>query len=316
MEVENTLAKRIDTAGSNAAYDNNCKRLLANKQILARILKTCVAEFRDCSIKDIEEKYIEGTPQISEVAVHQDESGEFIQGVNTEDASMMEGTVTHDICFWAISPRDGKMIRLLINVESQNDYYPGYPIVKRGIYYCSRMISRQYGTEFTDSHYEKIKKVYSIWVCTNPPKYRRNTITAYSMNEQNIVGNVADQREDYDLLTVLTVCLGGSADKNYEGLLKMLDVLLSRQIDSEKKKKILQSEFDISMTKNMESEAMEMCNLSQGIVDETAIEHIMNLMDSLDLSEEESMNALKIPKERQKVYHIEIQEKRQLQGQT
>ena len=43
-------------------------------------------EFRDCSIKDIEEKYIEGTPQISAVAVHPDESGEFIEGTNTEDA--------------------------------------------------------------------------------------------------------------------------------------------------------------------------------------------------------------------------------------
>lgn len=73
METENALAKRIDAAGQNASYDNYCKRLLANKQILAWILKTCVAEFRDCSIKNIAEKYIEGTPQVSKVAVQQDD---------------------------------------------------------------------------------------------------------------------------------------------------------------------------------------------------------------------------------------------------
>lgn len=58
MEVENTLAKKIDVAGQKASYDSNCKILLANKQILAWILKTCVTEFKDCSIKDIEEKDI------------------------------------------------------------------------------------------------------------------------------------------------------------------------------------------------------------------------------------------------------------------
>ncbi len=58
------------------------------------------------------------------------------------------------------------MIRLIINIEAQNDFYPGYPLIKRGIYYCSRMISAQYGTEFKNSHYENIKKVYSIWTQT------------------------------------------------------------------------------------------------------------------------------------------------------
>ena len=58
-------------------------------------------------------------------------------------------------------------------MEAQNQFYPGYPLIKRGIYYCCRMVSSQYGTVFTSSHYEKIKKVYSIWICTNPPEYRK-----------------------------------------------------------------------------------------------------------------------------------------------
>ena len=88
MEVENTLAKKIDTAGQNASYDAYCRNLLVNRQILARILKTCVKEFHDCPIKDIEEKYIEGTPKVHEVAVHRDESVEFIDGIGKEDVGM------------------------------------------------------------------------------------------------------------------------------------------------------------------------------------------------------------------------------------
>lgn len=63
------------------------------------------------------------------------------------------------------------------------------------------------------------------------------------------------------------------------------------------------------MTKTMEREAMEMCNLSQGIVDRTIIKSIMNLMDSLGLSEEECMNALKVPEEHRELYHMMLQEK-------
>ena len=50
--------------------DAACKRLLANKSILAWILKDCVEEYRNCDIRDIVEKYIESEPQIAEVAVN------------------------------------------------------------------------------------------------------------------------------------------------------------------------------------------------------------------------------------------------------
>ena len=63
------------------------------------------------------------------------------------------------------------------------------------------------------------------------------------------------------------------------------------------------------MTKTMEREAIQMCNLSQGIVDKTIIRAIMNLMDSLGLSEEECMDALKVPDEYRKMYHMMLQEK-------
>lgn len=144
------------------------------------------------------QKYIEGVPQIAEEAVNPDEeiydSGEQIRGVKNEDSTIQEGTITYDIRFLAIVPGTGETIRLMINVEAQNDFYPGYPIIKRALYYCSRMISSQYGSEFTETHYENIKKVYSIWICSNPPKKRENTITRYFIQEEDLVGKVSERK--------------------------------------------------------------------------------------------------------------------------
>lgn len=104
MEYKNTIARDISGAGDNAALDASCKRLLANKAILAWILKDCVAEYRDCSVNDIADQYIEGEPQIAEVAVNTDETNStLIHGISNEDSTMTEGTVTYDIRFMAVA---------------------------------------------------------------------------------------------------------------------------------------------------------------------------------------------------------------------
>lgn len=319
MKAESTLAKMISTAGEKAAYDNACKRLLANKIILAWIMKSCLEEYRDCGISEIASKYIEGEAQISEAAVHPDEEAESLQitGLNTEDSTINEGTVTYDIRFRAIVPDTGERISLIINVEAQNDFYPGYPIVKRNLYYCCRLVSSQYGTEFTNSHYEKIKKVYSIFICMNPPNYRKNTINQYSIQEENLIGEFDENVEYYDLLTGIIICLGDVEDE-MTGILKLLEVLLSSERSTKEKREILQEEFNIKMTQELEREVSEMCNLSErveqkgiekgiakgrtyGIVEGIATS-IRNLMESMGWSIEQAMDALQIPTEERNGY--------------
>ena len=73
MKTENTLARNLDFAADKASYDAACKRLLANKEILASIMKSCIEEYRECSVKDIAEYYIEEEPQIAHTAVNSDE---------------------------------------------------------------------------------------------------------------------------------------------------------------------------------------------------------------------------------------------------
>lgn len=70
-------------------------------------------------------------------------------------------------------------VGIVIGIEAQKSFYPGYDLVMRGIYYAARMLSSQMGVEFTGENYNQIKKVYSIWICMRVLKKIGNTITDY-----------------------------------------------------------------------------------------------------------------------------------------
>ena len=183
------------------------------------------------------------------------------------------------------------------------------------------MISAQYGTEFTKSEYGNIKKVYSSWICSNPPRDRRNTITQYSIREEQIVGEAKEEVKNYDLMSAVMICLGEETDRNYSGLLKFLEVLLSDEKTAAAKKTILQNEFNVPMTQTLETEVYQMCNLSQGAIEkgirkgmqqgiqqglqqgigqgreEERIASVRNLMQNLHMTAEDAMKALNIPPE-------------------
>jgi hypothetical protein len=262
------LSNEIDNSSFDAKYDRYCKILLSDKMILAHILKSCVEEFKTFDVNYIANNCIGDTPQISNVSVHQNDKPEKVLSDNTEDTTMDEGVVYFDIRFVAVLPQTGENIRLIINIEAQNDYNPGYSIIKRGLYYCCRLISAQKETEFTHDNYDDIKKVYSIWICTNTPKYARNTINRYCITEKHIIGNMTAKPEKYDLINVIMVCLGEDSE-NTDGMnkniLKLLRVLLSGKVAPIKKKEILNNDFDIAMSVNTYKEMNSMCNLSQGI---------------------------------------------------
>ena len=107
--------------------------------------------------------------------------------------------------------------------------------------------------------------MYSIWVCTHPPKEFQNTVIRYSIRPEMLIGNAVEKTENYDLLSVVTICLGAQDTENYIGIVKFMDVLLSSSRAATEKKKILEEEFDVSMNEELEREVTVMCNLSQGI---------------------------------------------------
>lgn len=182
--MKNDFYRSIPVESIKSQYDTQCKRLLGNKTILSWILKYTIKDYSLLTLSQIE-ACIEGQPEISSVKVNPGETNaERITGSNTEDSIPEEGTILYDIRFFACLPLRDRRIKIIINVESQKDFHPGYSIVTRGIFYASRMISAQLDTEFHIPDYDSIKKVYSIWICMNAPKYIGNTITEYSIEKK------------------------------------------------------------------------------------------------------------------------------------
>ena len=260
------MAEPTSKDQQGALYDAACKKVLSEKGIVAHILKTCVEEYKDISIEEIT-KCIQGKPEIDKVLIQDVSIPTRIGSEQTEDASDREHTIFYDIRFTATVPStDGEVIELIINLEAQNDFNPGYPLLKRGIYYCSRMISSQYGTIFVKSDYGNIKKVYSIWVCTNPSQEMEYTITRYKMAEENIEGTVKARKAYYDLLDVVMVCLGPKKYNNLTGLLGMLNLVFKdNYLTAAEKREKLANEFHIEITPELEKGVADMCNLSAGI---------------------------------------------------
>lgn len=295
-----SIAKLIDTTDWRAQYDGCVKRLLSEKIILAWILKECVEEFEPFSINKIMMDCIEGDVKVSVYAVDQDELDydessipSQMDGRNIEDSSIQEGTVYYDIRFNAIVPDTKEPVQLIINIEAQKDDKTTYPIIKRAIYYLSRMISAQKNKVFTNSHYENIRKVYSIWIQMNVDEDVQNSITAYRFTEDNVVGSAREKKSDYDLLTAIMLKLGNVTDDVEQPILRLLDVLLSAEKQPEEKKQVLEQDFNIPMSVSISKEVNEMCNLGQGLIEmtevKTSAKFIIKLMKEKNYSLEEAL---------------------------
>ena len=225
-------------------------------------------EYAHCSREEIQEKYLKGSDETGK-KVHRAEG--LLRGENTEDNTLEEGTVRYDLLVSASMPGEEGKLGLLINLEAQNAFYPGYPLIRRAIYYCCRLISSQHGVEFSKGEYGKLKKVYSIWLCTNPPERIENTMTRYVIEEVCVRGQGRMKQKDYGLLCVVMVYLGKDileCKGNHGRFFGFLNLLFSPVLTGREKTEILKKEYDFALDEEEEREVEEMCNLSQGILQE------------------------------------------------
>ena len=251
--------------GRNPAYDAAAKKVISTKIILAWILKYCVTEFKDTDIEEIKDKYILGTPEVGTTPVMPDmtNAGKRIRGENAEDKTVTEGTITFDIRFQARSPK-GQRLGLIINVEAQQSMRLTYSLIKRAIYYGSRLISSQHDIEFTHSDYDKIKKVYSIWLCMDSPT-GKSGITRYLTQELPEYGAIKEEKANYDLQQIVMVYIGDDRKHIRNKFLRMLYDLFKDDETAGVKKKNLKQKYQIIWTPKAEKEVDTMCNLSIGV---------------------------------------------------
>ncbi len=273
---ENThLASAVTAADAKAAYDAQAKKLLSDRQLLAWIMKYTVKEFENCTMEETIAA-IEGEPEVASVPVYPGLTGRAVTGMPQESSIPGEGTATFDVRFFAIVP-GGERIKLILDVEAQKEFDPGYDLVSRGIFYNARQLSAQMDTEFTGKDYRGIKKVYSIWICISVPEKYADTITEYSIQPRDLYGNYTG-KDRYDLASVLMIRLPRyektGKDMPQEGCRRLLDLLslvFTARASAAEKIEELETKYGIE-TSIETGEGMErMCNLSD-LIEKEAIE--------------------------------------------
>ena len=269
MQEQTTLAKNlISIVPDEVKLDMNVKKILGYKPLLARILKEVMSECRAMTCEEIA-ACIEGEVQISQVPVDpgMTNATDQITGQAQEEYAYEEGMNVYDIRTYIKLPgeADGISLKILLNVEAQNEDKPGYDISLRALFYCCRMISAQLGTEFTTHKddpikYGNIKKVYSIWICTETAGVRENTIETYEINRKFLLGTNSDNPR-YDILNATIINL--SANHNKQGvdneLIRMLTDLFDERMEGKKKVEVLENDYGLPMTQEVRKELETMC---------------------------------------------------------
>ena len=262
-EIKNTIL----TTDKDAQYDESAKRLLGQKSILAHILVKTVDEYAGMDPKEVV-SYIEGEPFINTVPIETGltnavikNDGSRVVGLNSENPELHEGMIRFDIIFY-VRMRDG-LSQIIINVEAQKDEPNGYDILNRAIFYVSRMISSQKERDFSNSNYNDIKRVYSIWVCMNMPE---NSLEHIHLVKDSIVNSHA-WKGKLDLVNIVMIGLAKELPKHEEKyeLHRLLGALLSQDLTVNEKLDIIGNEYEIPMEKDFREDVSIMCNLSLGI---------------------------------------------------
>lgn len=279
--ADTNLAQVVEATHDSSSYDTNVKFLLADKQILSRILKYAVQEFKDMPIEDIMSSIGEdieiGTKPLDAGLANMGR----INASSTEDNIPGEGKIFFDIRFTAYHKE--MEMKFLINVEAQKSSEPaklGYHLENRIIFYLARMISAQKQTEFFHSDYDNLKKVRSIWICMDNSE-DGDSIEELNLGRNTVFGNKVNL-SDVDLMRgiIINVRSGNNIKDSQNALISMLEKLLSQTSVGEKKR-ILTEEYGMIMTTELEGRIQTMCNLSENIKEQSVKTERLNAIERM-----------------------------------
>lgn len=264
--MQSTLSTDLTVADNRAQYDEHAKNILADPHIFAMIMKRVVREAKRYSVKKLV-SCIQGDIEISKIPVNPGATNckKLRQG-NNESKIPYEGVYFYDLRADVLLPHQDKPIKVIIDLEAQKEFDPGYKIETRGVYYGARMITAQSGTEFNGDDFDSIKKVYSIWICFNSPKYIGNAIAEYYVKKHDIVKGMPNRREAYDKLSVVVIALNEDIPTD-DPLQKMLCKVFSKCAPVAERKEILM-EAGIPLESGTMKEVDMMCNLSGLVADD------------------------------------------------
>ena len=269
MKIRTHLGNTIDGVDSlKARYDKNVKEILADIQVLARIVKHTVVEVENLSIQEIMRCIDRESIRIGTAPIAPGLSSlNKVESIQTEDSIPNESYVTYDIRFMLVIA--AAALEIIINVEAQktSDFKKlGYHLESRIVFYLARLISSQKGLNFEKSEYDNIKKVYSIWICMDADD-EGDSVSRIYLKSDTVFGKQRDFPK-LDKMCGIVVRIRDNDDvvESQNKLIAMLEDVLSSE-DSETKKRKLTEKYEMQVTTELEGRFNSMYNLSDVVED-------------------------------------------------
>lgn len=265
MLYETEVAADIRTAGNQPQKDQNAKRILKHRSILARILKAVDPAFANFSYAEIEANIDPDSILLDAKVAPQ--LPEKIEGMDTESAVPGEGTLYFDVLFKAMLPDDQKTSNsymIYFDVEAQGILNPQkYPLHKRAVYYTSRMLGRQITSLADPTSYNRLQKVCSIWVCFDgkSSSVHKGSITEVKFAQNIIEGNYEIESDLVDLARIVYVVLDDKETGNE--LLDFLRTLFCPGLAKETRLAKLHETFGVEVTTDIKEEVCDMDGIYQ-----------------------------------------------------
>ncbi len=130
--------------------------------------------------------------------------------------------IDFDVLFPVMNECD--KVSIWCDIEPQSDYMTktdapkSYDLASRGVYYLSRMVSRQISSGAEESNYRHLNKCYSIWICFDKldDKTWEPTVTRYGFQPLTMLGMSEpprQEREAADLMELIIIRAGGRSEK-------------------------------------------------------------------------------------------------------
>ena len=212
--------------------DSAFKEIMSDSSILSNVLEPLIDEFHG---KDVE--YIRQCLPI-------EEGNRKIVKLDTEFGINGQPPVRLDNVFEVKIP-GGEVMAIIIDLEGQTNNRPGYSIENRALYYASCLIESQKGRYFDSDHYERMRKVMSIWVMMDPVKEDRNTICRYRLDGKYLKG--FEGKRDVptcDLLEIVRINIGNAKDLP-STMMGLMNTLFSRGLTGVERVQILKDTYNI-----------------------------------------------------------------------
>lgn len=129
------------------------------------------------------------------------------------------------------------------------------------------------------TNYDKLEKVYSIWICNERiPEGLKNSITRYHIEKEDIMGQCNESDALHDLLEVVIVRRGAEALENT--LFEYLEGVFTTNFDT------INKYVDVEENQKVKEVLKTMSGLGEALENRSVLKLLIELVQSGDLTEE------------------------------